>query len=257
MKRKGFVYSVEKAFMIVELLAKHPTGLTISYISSELNWSKSTVHRFLSTLLELGYVRQKEDNNYCLSLKFLAISNSIINSLELRDIAKPFLQRLAKETNTDVHLAILEGFDSVFIDRVDGDVPLTTNFHIGRRAPAYCTAVGKVILAHMSDEDLERRAPSKTFKSFTQNTITSLDELKKELAIIREREYAIDNSEHNVEIGCIASAIKDFQGKTVAAISVSGPVQKVLGENSSELVRLVKKYAKLISSNFGYAVVND
>ncbi|HHY70808.1 MAG TPA: IclR family transcriptional regulator [Thermoanaerobacterales bacterium] len=256
MKRKGFVYSVGKAFAIIEMLTKSPAGLTISYISSELEWSKSTVHRFLSTLLELGYVRQKEDNSYCLSLKFLAISNSIINSLELRDIAKPFLQRLAKEAGTDVHLATLEGFDAVFVDRVDGDVPLTTNFHIGRRAPAYCTAVGKVMLAQMSDEELERRAPSNAFKPFTQNTITSLVELKKQLTIIRRQEFAIDNSEHNVEIGCIASGIKDFQGKTVAAVSVSGPVEKVLGESSSDLVLIVKKCAKHISSNLGY-VSND
>lgn len=252
MKRKDFVYSVGKAFEIIEMLSRYPSGLTISYISSELGWSKSTVHRFLSTLLELGYVGQKQDGSYRLSLKFLAISNSLINSLELRDVAKPFLKRLAEEASADVHLATLEGFDAVFVDRVDGSAPLTTNFHIGRRAPAYCTAVGKVILAEISEDELDRRASSNIFQLFTHNTITSLPELKAQLAIIREQGFAVDNSEHNVEIGCIASAIKDSRAKPLAAVSVSGSAEKILGENASNLARLVKECAKRISFELGY-----
>ena len=104
----------------------------------------------------------------------------------------------------------------------------------------------------ISEDELDRRASSNIFQSFTHNTITSLPELKAQLAIIREQGFAVDNSEHNVEIGCIASAIKDSRAKPLAAVSVSGSAEKILGENASNLARLVKECAKRISFELGY-----
>lgn len=252
-QNKSEIQSIHKAFQVIEILADSESGLGVAELSSRLGWHKSTTHRFLSTLAKEGYVRQIQGaDKYVLSFKWLAIANKVVNKIEIRAVARDFLKTLADQAGTDVHLAVFDNDEVVFIDRIDSQAPLKTNFHIGRRAPAHCTAVGKFFLAHLPEEEVERIAREKGLKGFTPRTITSLEKLKEHLAEIRYQGFAVDYSEHNEGIACIAAGIWNHDGRLVATVSASGATHHILGERIAILAPLVTETAERISQSLGY-----
>lgn len=252
-QNKSEIQSIHKVFQLIETLADSESGLGVGELSARLGWHKSTTHRFLTTLVKEGYVRQKEGSDkYLLSFKLLAIANKIVNKIEIRAVARDFLKALSDQAGTDVHLAVFDDDAVVFIDRIDSQAPLKTNFHIGRRAPAHCTAVGKFFLAHLPESEVERIAREKGLKGFTPRTITSLEKLKEHLAEIRRQGFAVDYSEHNEGIACIGAGIWNHEGRLIAAISASGATHRILGERMAILAPLVTETAAKISQGLGY-----
>lgn len=248
------VQSVDRALSILELLSKYPKGLGLTSISKELNLAKSTAHRLLSSLLSRDFVYQsKEDDSYNLSLKIAKLSFGIIENIDIRKIARPFIEELSAAVNEVVHLCILDGHEVVYIDKVESDRTLRMYSQIGKRALPHCTGVGKMILSGLSDSEINNIINITGLPRFTENTILSKDTLLKEVELIRSRGYSLDREEHESGIYCISAPVYDYTGTIIAGFSISGPTDRITkGINSNHYKELVLETSRIISELMGY-----
>ncbi|ABY95602.1 MULTISPECIES: IclR family transcriptional regulator [Thermoanaerobacter] len=248
------VQSLERALKILEVLGKNPNGLGVTELAREVDLPKSTVYRLLSTLAKWGYVEQeKENEKYKLGLKIIELSSNILNNLELREVARQYLEELMEFANEVVHLCVLRDGEIVYIDKVESHNTIQMYSQIGKRAPVHCTAVGKAILAFLPQEEAISILKTKGLPRKTPNTITSLEEMLKHLEEIRRLGYAIDNVEHEEGIRCVAAPIFDYTGQVVASVSISGPEYRVTWEKVPGLAVKVKEITKKISQRLGYS----
>ena len=248
------VQVVIRTMSIVETLAKSKGSLGITQIAKETELSKATVSRLLNTLMVSGYVqRESRTREYKLGLKFLEISSSIIERQDIRDIARPYLNRLSNATKEIVHLAIMDRDEIVYIDKVEGGEHAVRIFSVvGKRSPMHCTGLGKAFLSTLTDAEVEEVVVRKGLKKYTANTITSLDHLKKELAKIRAKGCSYDEAEHEIGIWCVAAPILDNNGKAIAAISVTVPEIYMSEERKLEFSEKMIGVSNEISRQLGY-----
>ncbi|MBK9123678.1 MAG: IclR family transcriptional regulator [Chloroflexi bacterium] len=248
------VQSVERALGILELLGNADYHLGISEIAEASDLPLSTAHRLLSTLMQMGYVEQNpETNKYTLGVRILQLRGAAIGHLTLGVHAMPIMKALMNRVNETVHLAILNEGEVVYIERVEGLKTQGMYTRIGKRAPAHCTALGKVILAFTPqhvwyDEVVNRRG----LKRFSPTTITTEAGLINELSCIRQQGYAVDNGETGEVVRCVAGPIYDYTGGVVAALSVSGPQAQVTTARVPELSKAVLWACHAISEKLGY-----
>ncbi len=248
------VQSVERTLSILELLAEHPEGLGITELSRKMELAKSTAHRLLSTLVNRGYVEQKEENgDYRLGIQCLVIASSLLNNLDIRSVAKEALHTLARSSGEVVHLCMQDQYEVVYIDKVESEQTLRMYSQIGRRAFMHCTGVGKALLSGISKEEVDKMIEEKGLPKFTENTITDKEALFKELKLIREIGYAVDEQEHEKGIRCIAAPVFDHNGKAVAAISIAGPAERVTEDRvKEELAKEIVDQSLAISKQLGF-----
>lgn len=258
-EKNNTVQSLERAIMLLEELAMHQDGCGITYLSNLTGLHKSTVHRILNTLMAKGYIEKNpETEKYSLGMRFLYLSSTILDQMDIRKVAKPLLERLCSNTGEVVHLSILDNGEAVYIDKVENpNKSIRMYSQIGKRVPLHCTGVGKILIAWLPDKDLEAILKKHGMKRFTENTITDIETLKKHLKKIREMGYAIDEMEHEEGIRCVAAPIYNIKGKVIASVSVSGPVLHVTKERIPELTEEVIKTAKEISYHLGYRPNNS
>lgn len=250
---QNFIQSIERAFEIIELLAVEPKGLSVTQLSQKLSLHKTTVHRILQTLLSRGYVQKDPQTlRYKLGVKFVEISSLYLNNIELRTEAHPFLRELVAMLNVTVHLAILDGSDVVYIDKIEQVNSIRLYSSIGKRVPAYCTALGKVMLSKFSDEEVEKMLSTISLQPYTQNTITNVKKLIDEIRFVRNRGFAVDNEELQEGVRCIAAPIYDYRGEMIAAISISAPTSVLPPHRDDEIAQKVIETAKKISHRLGY-----
>jgi DNA-binding IclR family transcriptional regulator len=248
------IQSVERALVILEELAKNGEGSRITSLVINTGMAKSTIHRILMTLINKGYVEKSIDSeNYKLSTKILSLGNTVLSRMDIRKIAKPYIEKLSKKTGEVVHLGIIDDGEVVYIDKVENPTSSIRMFsQIGKRGPTYCTGIGKVLLAYLTDEDVEVMLGNKEMIKFTNTTITTIDLLKKELKTIRENGYGFDEMEHENEIRCVAAPIYGRSRKVIAAISITGPVIYVTKKRMPELIKDILNIASTISYQMGY-----
>jgi len=150
-------------------------------------------------------------------------------------------------------VAILKDFNIIYLDAVETDMTVRVVPRVGSRLPAYCTAAGKIQIAYMSDEELENYLPTKELKRYTDNTITDRDLLKKQLKIIAEQGYALDNEELDIGVRCVSAPIRDYTRRIIGAVSISGPSMRFPDERvDKELIPLVIKASEEISAKLGF-----
>lgn len=251
------VQVLERTIKVTEAMAKYPYGMALTDISKDTGLNKSTVFRILATLQNHGYIMQDNDGKYKLGYKFLELSSAVLDRLDIRKIAHPYLEELSKITGEVVHLVILDGYEGVYIDKVDNPSGTIRMYsQVGKRIPLHCTSVGKVLLSAMHKEEVEEVIKAKGLPKRTENTITSADRLFEELAKIKDSGYAIDDIENEEGIRCVAAPILNYNGDTVAAVSISGPTLRVTKERLPELIHLLKNYTFNISKELGYETVN-
>lgn len=249
----GFVQSVERTLDIMELLSEHENGLPIKDISEILDLHKSTVHRLLATLIHKGYVEKNIDNNnYIVTLKLFQLGSRKVENIDLIDIAKPYLNKLAELTNEVVHLVIREGAYIVYIDKVEGTQTIRMHSRIGRRSYMYCTGVGKAIMASMDSNEMKDIWDKSKIVKLTDHTIIDFEDMQKELLDIRQRGYSLDNEENEIGVRCIAVPIFDISGCSNAALSISGPTIRMTDEKILEFKSYILEYSKIISKELGY-----
>ncbi|GFN24230.1 IclR family transcriptional regulator [Thermanaeromonas sp. C210] len=245
--------ALERALTILEALAGEKEGLGLNEVARRVGLHKSTVYRLLQTFKEYGYVEREADHGkYRLGLKILELSGQILDRIDVRTIAHPFLEELAAKSNEVAHLVIPDGDEAVYIDKVEGNRTIRMHSQIGRRVPLHSTAVGKAILAYLTWPEVQDLLARKGLPRFTARTITEWTELAKELEGIRQRGYAVDNGENEEGIRCVGAPIFDYQNRVVAALSISGSEVHVTEERIPELGGLVRWAGREISRRLGF-----
>jgi len=248
------VQSVVRAFDIIGVLAESKEDVGVTQIAKLTGLSKTTTFRLLNTLINTGYVRKLNGgNSYTLGMKFLELSGSILDRHDIRNIARPYLEQLSRSTGEIVHLATLDDGEVVYVDKLDSsEHVIRIHSTIGNRSPLHCTGLGKVLLSGLSDREIDLIVKRRGLEKYTESTITDINDLKKELALIRERGYGLDNKEHEIEIRCVAAPLYGRKKGIVAAISVTAPEIYMPDERLPTLIGDIKKIAAEISELLGY-----
>jgi DNA-binding IclR family transcriptional regulator len=245
------VPALERALMILEVLAKSKDGLTLSQITRKLGIPKSSAHSLLLTLERRGYLhRNVQTGRYMFGFKLFSLANMALKNIELREQARPFLKALMESTELTVHMAMLEDNEVVIIDKIEPPGLLKLGTWIGKRMDVHCTGVGKAYIAYLPEEEIDRLiAPG--LARYNENTITSARKLKEELARIRKLGYSLDDEEETIGLRCIGAPIFDHTGQVVASISVAGTTAQITSENLTWLAERVKQTASAISRQLG------
>ena len=248
------INSVLRATQILEAFSFEKPAYTNTELAREVGLSKSTVTRLLRSLEKPGFLqRDEKTGEYRLTHKLFRIGSIYISQISLHSEAMPLLSKLASACKETIHLAVLSEFEVFYLDKIESSQPIAMMSRVGDRAPAHCTGLGKVLLAYLDEDDLDRFFRSVRLKRYTANTITEPNELRCHLGRIRERGYAIDDAEHGAEVKCVAAPVRDKRGKVSAAISISGPVFRLTSEKiKNELISAIAETAKEISSRLGY-----
>jgi DNA-binding IclR family transcriptional regulator len=254
-KNRYNIRVLDRAFQILALLSdgKHRT---LQELSSGIDLNASSTFRQLATLTNYRYVQRDEaTNKYTLGLACLELARSYSEGNDLRRVAIPELEQLRNETRETVHLAILDQMEVVYIEKLQGLYPIgLMGSRMGGRAPAYCTGVGKVLLAYESSLVIKDYFLSHKLQSYTDKTISSLDDLVSELASIHTRGYALDHEEHELEVCCVAAPIFDMKRNVIAALSISGPADRLEPiEKNISLIEKAKQSGRNISIKLGYS----
>jgi IclR family KDG regulon transcriptional repressor len=216
------IQALDRALQIVDLFDEHTTELKITEISVRMGLHKSTVHSLLKTLMLHGYIGQDADSGkYKLGLKLIEKGQLMMQTLDIRAVAKKNLTDLCMRTGQTTHLVIMSGKEGIYIDKVEGVKAVIRYSRLGGRVPLHCSAVGKVLAAFQSEEKQRKLLSDYTITIHTPNTIGDMTRFLEELAQVRKQGFAIDNQENEPGVRCVAAPIYDHSRQTVAAISLS------------------------------------
>jgi DNA-binding IclR family transcriptional regulator len=251
---RGGLRTLDRALGLLEMLCQSNGGLSLTELSKRTSLPKSTVHRLLGALIARRLVAQDTLTQYYVpGIKLFELSQQALQKLRLRDQALPELRELCRETRETVHLAILDDGDVIYIDKEESPQTIRMFSAIGKRGPAHCTGVGKVLLSGLSDGELSAVIRARGLPRFTENTITDPEDLRTHLQGVRERGYAIDDREHESDIRCIACPVFDHRGVAIASISLTVPAFRAAREEVEGQARVVRQYADRISRKMGWA----
>jgi len=246
--------SLRKALQILEGMTKIPAPARLQDIARSLKMPQSTLLRFLNTFIDFGYVSQDQETScYYLTLKLAEIGSRVRDSFPFQNSLAKYVKQVAQKFNESASLCIEHNMQMVYV--VTHDSPshmLQTLHHIGHIAPMHATGVGKIHMLNYSDTKLAKLEEKFGLAKFTDNTITSIDSLKKEIAQIRRQGYALDNEECEEGIRCIAVSIRNFSNAVVAAISLSAPVTRLNKERTEQIIRFLKDISTEASKELGW-----
>ncbi len=246
------IQAIERAVAILNAFTAEEPELRVSDLAERLGLHKSTVHRFLVNLEAAGLVeRNHRTGRYRLGLRIFELGGLVMQRMDLWDEALPFLEGLVRDTGETGHLAVLDGGEAIYVERVEARRALRVPSAIGRGYPAHATNLGKVLLAYLDAGEITRIVADRGLAGFTPNTITDATQLDAELAAIRERGYAIDNEEYDEGLRCIGAPVWDHTGRVVAAIGIGGPVTRVTPLRVDELAEVVMAAARGLSRRLG------
>ncbi len=249
--------TLDKGLTILEAIgrANAPHGLTLTELSQRLGIHRTTLLRFLTTLRARGYLERDSDTErYRLGAQVLALASMWLADLDIRPIARPILQRACDAGGELVHLTVLEGHEVVTVDRIEGRHPLSLQTGIGNRRPAYRSASGKAILAHLPEADVDRVLAA-GMDAVTAGTITTREAMSCDLEGVRTRGYAIDQEENFTGICCVAAPVHDYTGMPIASISIATPTQRAGAERMEYLGLVVRDAAAELSRQLGGASI--
>ena len=243
---------LDRALALLEVLAHQGPDLTLAQLSELLKLHKSTAHRLIM-VLERHRLIEKNSNTgkYRLGLKLFELGTKAVGQLDLRDRARPFLERAVLETGETVHLCVYDDGEVVYLDKVEPTRSVRLASSVGRRNPAYCTSVGKAIMAFLPEAQVELAAAKHGFRQLTRRTISNMLELKAELAKVRKLGYAMDNEENEEGVCCVGAPVWSFGPQPIAAISVSGPTFRVTPEKIPLVAQSVVAIAQGLSRQLG------
>lgn len=226
--KQKVIGSVQKAIDILDLFDRRNYELGTTEIAKALEIPKSTAAGIIHTLDLNGYLDQNQKNRkYRLGIKLVERGSVLLSQLDLRQIALPHLEKLRDWCNEGVNLAIRDGHEVVYIERLFGTSLLGMRSEIGKREPVHSTALGKALLACLPEEEIEKFLTTYKFTSITPRTIANTEQFLIDLRQARKRGFAIDNEENESGGRCIAAPVFDFSGRPIAAVSVSVPVQRL------------------------------
>ena len=250
-------YAIEtlaRGLSVLSLFSRDSSELSLTEISRSADLNMTTSLRIASTLEAAGYLRRDpETKRYRPSVKVLQLGFSALRSMDIRQAARPHLERLSRETGETVSHAVLDGFEIVYVDRIRNRQIVGVVLGIGSRLPAHCTSMGKAILAYLPDGQLHAQLNGANLEACTTHTIVDQESLETELAKVRKQGYAINDQELALGLRAVAAPIRGEQGNVVAAINISGSSETISRSRMrQEFVPLLVETASEISQALGH-----
>ena len=239
--------TLSKGLLILEALTSANRSRGVSELSRELGLTKSNIFRLLQTLTTLGYVEREADKTYRATLKTWQVGRAVVKTLNIRSFARPLMEFLAEETQETIYLAVRDGMQVVYLDKIESVKPIRSWNPIGGTAPIYCVGTGKALLA----EDYAQLRPvlDGTLTAYTDRTITDLAALDDDMAATKLRGYAIDRGEFRPQIISLGAAITLADGQAVGALGVSAPDVNLKEGDMERLGAMVQHAARSVSEN--------
>jgi len=244
--------SVTNSLRLIKAFSEDEYEIGISDLAKRLGLAKSTVHRLASALLAEGMLEQNpRDGRYHLGLALFELGTMVRRKMDFTVEARPFLRTLMEKTGETVHLAILDRDSILYVITHESKQALRMGSKVGTRAPVHSTAVGKALLAFQPDEEIERIFAGGLPPS-TPNTIVDPKALRRELASVRSRNYAVDDEESEIGLRAVAAPIRIYSGNVVAAISIAGPVHRMAKKALLGWVQELLDAANAVSQRLGW-----
>jgi IclR family KDG regulon transcriptional repressor len=244
--------SADRALQVLEYLATVPNGTTFSDIAKSLSLPKSSAHELLSVMTERSFVEfNPTTKSYRLGIRTWELGQAFVAHRDLITEARPVLSAISSNLDETVQISVLDGFEEVYLDRVDSSQPLRVQAIIGSRAPAHTTALGKVLLSDRREGDLLAGLRGRKLDAMTGNTITATDQLILELRWVRANGFAVDNEEYAVGLRCVAAPIRDHSGAVIAAASVAMPITRANADQLTDALLALVRATTDISRKLG------
>ena len=242
------IQSLARGLRILDLLGQSADGASITELAEVLGVDKGSASRLVSTLARYGYAEKDENSRrYHLGPQVVSLSRSLLTRMPLRDAAKPYLRQLMERTGECAHLAVEAQGKALYIDQVESPATLRVNAEVGQMNPLHCTALGKVLLAYDAAEIPE------AFERFTPRTIGDRESLLRHLEQVRRQGYAVDDEEFDPGVRCIAVPVRDFRGRVVGSMGISGPATRMSLEKLPELSAVVVEIGKALSERMNFS----
>jgi IclR family acetate operon transcriptional repressor len=223
--------SVDNALRLLRIIADRDS-IRIADASREIGVARSTAHRLMQMLQHHGFIQQDpESKAYVAGPELVRIGLAVVRGVDVRSVARPWMERLVEQLEETVHLSELQGINVVFLDSVESPRALRVGARTGTILPAYCTASGKVMLADLSKEELHRRIPESRLEALTTHTVTTRRKLEQDLDGVRSVGYSTNFGESEPDVHAIAAPIRDSRGRVRAALSVSVPPSRLNAED--------------------------
>jgi DNA-binding IclR family transcriptional regulator len=251
-KRRYNITALQRGLRLLQLFAQSERGLTTMQVARLTGLPVSTAHRFLVNLESSGFLNCNADGVYHLGLACFAVGQAALGQLDIRRLSLPYLLDLNQQTRETIHLTVRHGLTAVYVEKIDSPEHLRIHSRIGAAVPLYCTAVGKVMLAYMPDQEREQVLRQLDLKRMTANTAGSLQELQTELQRVRKNGYACDLEEHELHIRCIAAPIRNHEGAVQSSLSITAPVVRMPVTRLRQLAPLIQEAGLRISTELGY-----
>ncbi|WP_328538935.1 IclR family transcriptional regulator [Streptomyces sp. NBC_00344] len=248
------VPAVTRALDILELFLEGDGSLSAPDVTRRLQLPRTTVHELLTTLAARAYLVPvpEQPGRYRLGVRTYQLGSRYAEQLDLAAEGQQVAREVAETCDETVHVAILEDTDVIYIAKVDSTHAVRMVSAAGRRLPAHCTSVGKMLLASLPEAERDARISGRELTAMTPNSMTDADALREALAAIRERGVAVEHRESNPDVSCVAAPVRNGAGRVVAALSISVPMIRWSDERESELEQLALKGAAELSTRLGH-----
>jgi len=249
-ENRDLVGSLAKGLSVLEILAAHPAGLSLTEAADKAGLTRAGARRLLLTLVATGYATQ-DGRRFILSPRLIALARNWVSGASLWSFAEPFMREVSRTLGESCSAAILSGHDVVYVARVAGARIVSVGLHVGTRLPAYCTSMGRVLLSELGDADLAALLASAGIEAKTQKTITDRAALTATIRRVRGDGYSIVDEELELGLRSIAVPIRDLSGRIVAAINVSTQSARTsVADMEQKFLPLLKDAASKIENYF-------
>jgi len=248
------VPAASRALYILELFLDDPL-LSAGDIVNRLGLPRTTVHELLGTLVDRSYLVQVPGQpvRYQLGVRLFQLGSAFAQQFDLARESQRVANEIAAACSETVHVAVLEGRDVIYIARVDSTHPVRMVSAVGKRLPAHCTGIGKMLLSDLSPEAFAALYPrSSALPTLTRTSISSTARLKSEIATVREQGLSFDDGESSEDVHCVAAGVRDQTGTMVAAMSISVPTPRWTDATRTQLTALVRAGTQRLSESLGY-----
>lgn len=254
MRNPLFIESVARGMRVLTFIANSSEPVRLSTVSKSVGLNIGAVQRAIYTLLELGYLKKDEaTQGYALAHKSWALGTVLVKRIDIVQVAHPYLTKLSQEVGETVNLAILDGQEIVYLDRVKTKQIINIALDPGSRLPAHCTSLGKAILAHLPREELLQIISNMELSPFTRFTITSKSTLIEALSEIQKQGFSVSNKELDIGLRSVAAPLRSKNSNVIAAINIAVPSSRIkLKELRTHLAPKVVGVAKIISESLGF-----
>ncbi len=252
-KVRGGVQSLGRAFRLFQAIADSPDGIGLTQLSRKVGLNSSTVFHLLKTMSAFGYIRQAEEGKrYFIGSALFCLAASARSEVQLIGVASPILRDLAVATGNTGVFGMHSGDEMVVVAKSEGNGAFQISDRVGGARPSHCTAMGKVLLAAMPTDGLDRYLAGYELRAHTPNTITDKAHLLTELDAVRRSGLGFDDAEFHPELRCVATGVYDFTGQVIGALAVSGPAWRLSLQGLREKSMLLQVLAERLSAELGY-----